>query len=95
MRVLHGTLRLEDDAVPEGSSHGGVEHIGRRPGPAVEQRVEVDSGQVVVAEATHPADQCIEMIDADLGIPYITLLGRRGGSALAAAAVNALAGLEP
>ena len=26
------------------------------------------------------------------GVPYITLLGRRGGSAIAAAAVNALAG---
>lgn len=35
------------------------------------------------------------LIDAELDIPYITLLGRRGGSALAAAAVNALAGLEP
>ena len=30
------------------------------------------------------------LIEADLGIPYITLRGRRGGSALAAAAVNAL-----
>jgi len=28
----------------------------------------------------------------DHGVPYITLLGRRGGSAMAAAAVNALAG---
>ncbi len=37
------------------------------------------------------------LIDADLGIPYLTLCGRRGGSALAAAAVNALAapGTEP
>lgn len=35
------------------------------------------------------------LIDAELDIPYITLLGRRGGSALAAAAVNALAGLKP
>jgi precorrin isomerase len=35
------------------------------------------------------------LVDADLGVPYITLLGRRGGSALAAAAVNALAGLDP
>lgn len=32
------------------------------------------------------------LIEADLGIPYLTLRGRRGGSALAAAAVNALAG---
>ena len=32
------------------------------------------------------------LIEAELGIPYITLRGRRGGSALAAAAVNALAG---
>ncbi len=31
------------------------------------------------------------LIDAGLGIPYLTLRGRRGGSALAAASVNALA----
>jgi precorrin isomerase len=31
-----------------------------------------------------------ELIKAELGIPYLTLRGRRGGSALAAAAVNAL-----
>ncbi|HIC81274.1 MAG TPA: precorrin-8X methylmutase, partial [Kiloniellaceae bacterium] len=31
------------------------------------------------------------LIAADLGIPYLTLRGRRGGSAMAAAAVNALA----
>lgn len=32
-----------------------------------------------------------ELIDANLGIPYLTLRGRRGGSAIAAAAINALA----
>ena len=32
------------------------------------------------------------LIDANLGVPYLTLRGRRGGSALAAAAVNGLAG---
>lgn len=32
---------------------------------------------------------------SDLGVPFITLLGRRGGSAMAAAAVNALAGEHP
>ncbi|WP_340117619.1 precorrin-8X methylmutase [Pelagibius sp. 7325] len=31
------------------------------------------------------------LIHADLGVPYLTLRGRRGGSAMAAAAVNALA----
>ncbi|MGF1628820.1 MAG: precorrin-8X methylmutase [Kiloniellaceae bacterium] len=31
------------------------------------------------------------LIAADLGVPYLTLRGRRGGSAMAAAAVNALA----
>ncbi|MBM3481949.1 MAG: precorrin-8X methylmutase [Alphaproteobacteria bacterium] len=31
------------------------------------------------------------LITADLGVPYVTVRGRRGGSALAAAAVNALA----
>jgi len=30
------------------------------------------------------------LVEAGLGIPYVTLRGRRGGSALAAAAVNAL-----
>lgn len=30
------------------------------------------------------------LIEADLGVPYVTLRGRRGGSALAAAAINAL-----
>lgn len=34
------------------------------------------------------------LIDAGLGIPYLTLRGRLGGSAMAAAAVNAL-GAEP
>ncbi|WP_299626008.1 precorrin-8X methylmutase [Pelagibius sp.] len=31
------------------------------------------------------------LVGADLGVPYLTLRGRRGGSAMAAAAVNALA----
>jgi precorrin-8X/cobalt-precorrin-8 methylmutase len=35
------------------------------------------------------------LIEAALGIPYLTLRGRRGGSALAAAAVNALAAAAP
>jgi precorrin-8X/cobalt-precorrin-8 methylmutase len=35
------------------------------------------------------------LIDADLGIPYLTVRGRRGGSAIAAAAVNALADDKP
>jgi precorrin-8X/cobalt-precorrin-8 methylmutase len=34
------------------------------------------------------------LIESGCGVPFITLRGRRGGSALAAAAVNALAG-EP
>ena len=34
------------------------------------------------------------LIDAGPGVPYITLPGRRGGSAMAAAAVNAIAGLD-
>jgi len=41
------------------------------------------------------ADSKQALIDADLSIPYLTLRGRRGGSALAAAAVNALAGHVP
>jgi len=32
------------------------------------------------------------LITNNLGVPYLTLRGRRGGSALAAAAVNALSG---
>jgi precorrin-8X/cobalt-precorrin-8 methylmutase len=35
------------------------------------------------------------LIDARLGIPYLTLRGRRGGSAIAAAAINALADDKP
>ena len=35
------------------------------------------------------------LIEAGLGIPFVTLRGRRGGSALAAAAVNALSGPAP
>jgi len=35
------------------------------------------------------------LIDARLGIPYLTLRGRRGGSAIAAAAINALADGRP
>ena len=35
------------------------------------------------------------LIAAELGIPFVALRGRRGGSALAAAAVNALALAEP
>jgi precorrin-8X/cobalt-precorrin-8 methylmutase len=35
------------------------------------------------------------LIDANLGIPYLTLRGRRGGSAIVAAAINALADDKP
>jgi precorrin-8X/cobalt-precorrin-8 methylmutase len=35
------------------------------------------------------------LIEADLGIPYLTLRGRRGGSAIAAAAINGLADAGP
>ena len=34
------------------------------------------------------------LIAADNGVPYLTVRGRRGGSAIAAAAVNAIAGLR-
>lgn len=33
------------------------------------------------------------LVEADLAVPYVTLRGRRGGSAIAAAGVNAIAGL--
>jgi precorrin isomerase len=32
------------------------------------------------------------LIDHDAGLPYVAITGRRGGAALAAAAINALAG---
>lgn len=35
------------------------------------------------------------LVEADLGIPYLTLRGRRGGSAITAAAINALADDQP
>ena len=37
------------------------------------------------------ADAKMALIDGGFGVPYLALRGRRGGSALAAAAVNALA----
>lgn len=40
------------------------------------------------------AESKAALIEARLGVPYVTLRGRRGGSALAAAAVNALS-IEP
>ena len=38
------------------------------------------------------AESKLALAEAGLDIPFVTLLGRRGGSAMAAAAVNALAG---
>jgi precorrin-8X/cobalt-precorrin-8 methylmutase len=38
------------------------------------------------------AESKAALMETDLGIPYVTLPGRRGGSAMAAAAVNALTG---
>jgi len=35
------------------------------------------------------------LVEAQLGIPFLTLRGRRGGSAMAAAVINAVAGQEP
>ncbi len=40
------------------------------------------------------AESKAALIDADIDVPYLTLKGRRGGSALAAAAVNAIAASE-
>ena len=40
------------------------------------------------------AESKAALIDAGIGVPYLTLKGRRGGSALAAAAVNAIAAGE-
>ena len=47
---------------------------------------------IVVAEL---AASAVLLIGAGLGVPYVTLRGRRGGSALAAAAVNALSRPAP
>ena len=38
------------------------------------------------------AESKLALVEAGLDIPFVTLLGRRGGSAMAAAAVNALSG---
>jgi len=35
------------------------------------------------------------LCEARIGVPYLTVRGRRGGSALTAAAINALAKAEP
>lgn len=34
------------------------------------------------------------LVDSDLGLEYLTLLGRRGGSAIAVAAINAISSLD-
>jgi precorrin isomerase len=60
--------------------------------------------ELVLAEAARPAlvlgfpvgfvgaaESKAALADNDLGIPFVTLSGRRGGSAIAAAAFNALA----
>jgi precorrin-8X/cobalt-precorrin-8 methylmutase len=41
------------------------------------------------------AEAKVALCEANLGVPFLTVRGRRGGSALAAAAVNALARAEP
>ncbi|HEX9790644.1 MAG TPA: precorrin-8X methylmutase [Kiloniellales bacterium] len=41
------------------------------------------------------AESKVALCEAHLGVPFLTVCGRRGGSALAAAAVNALAMAEP
>ncbi|MCI0545718.1 MAG: precorrin-8X methylmutase, partial [Candidatus Rokubacteria bacterium] len=41
------------------------------------------------------AEAKAELVRDPRGVPYATLLGRRGGSAMAAAALNALLGREP
>ena len=38
------------------------------------------------------AESKLALVEAGLDVPFVTLLGRRGGSAMAAAAVNALSG---
>ena len=38
------------------------------------------------------AESKLALVEAGLDVPFVTLLGRRGGSAMAAAAVNALCG---
>jgi precorrin-8X/cobalt-precorrin-8 methylmutase len=40
------------------------------------------------------AESKCALIESRLGVPFVTLQGRRGGSAMAAAAVNALTGGE-
>ena len=40
------------------------------------------------------AESKAELVANPRGIPFLTLLGRRGGSAMAAAAINALAGVQ-
>lgn len=59
------------------------------------ERIEID-GHRPAAILAFPvgfvgaAESKATLIEAELGIPFVTLRGRRGGSALAAAAVNAL-----
>ena len=77
---------------------GAVVAIGNAP-TALFRLLEILAEQTVrpaLVIATPPgfvgaAESKEALIANDLGVPYLTLRGRRGGSALAAAAVNALA----
>ena len=75
-------------------------HAGKKWGP--EQRDDLDRCRELYPDIEFPdeydrggfvgaAESKQELIDANLGIPYLTLRGRRGGSAIAAAAINGLA----
>ena len=57
-----------------------------RPGGSRRQSSPFPVGFVGAAESK------LALVEAGLAVPYVTLLGRRGGSAMAAAAVNALTG---
>jgi precorrin isomerase len=81
------TDRLEGALVAIGNAPTTLFHLierleGGSPAPAAILAFPV--GFVGAAESKRA------LIDAELGVPYLTLGGRRGGSALAAAAVNAL-----
>jgi precorrin-8X/cobalt-precorrin-8 methylmutase len=76
---------------------GAVVAIGNAPTALFRliERIEID-GHRPAAILAFPvgfvgaAESKAMLIEAELGIPYVALRGRRGGSALAAAAVNAL-----
>ena len=99
-----GALRgagIDDVIVVSGSAHDAVlaalptgddARVLRNPDP---ERGQLSSLKIALGalrtRQPRPDAAVMALVDHPAGVPYVTVLGRRGGSAVTAAAVNALA----